>query len=263
MTLGPEGATRGVCISVKQRVNGLRGTFSMKIKMKMNVNKLGAVLSLAAVSAVSSLNAAAAEVTAIGGDNFEFSAANPAQTLMVRGDSFYNLTMGYKGWTHHSAWMHMRLRHGQQYRITATATVEFNGQKVLHPAIACWHRPQREGLVGTNYAYSHFYNQWEDIVDPNAVDEVTKQPLGQMRMYFIKNAYDRDGLTGAQMTDQYQQGNLAGILDGQEGKVEISLVPQVSGVYQCVVGGFNPEPPINSGAAAAVKYPVEVSVTGF
>jgi hypothetical protein len=249
----------------KQYLSGLQGKYSMKTErnMKMNFKKLGVALSLAGVSAVSSLSATAAEVTAIKGDNSEFSAANPAQTLMVRGDSFYNLTMGYKGWTHHSAWMHMKLQHGQQYRITATVTDEFNGEKVLHPAIACWHRPQREGLVSTDYAYSHFYNQWEDIVDPNAVDEVTKQPLGQMKMYFIKNAYDRDGLTSQQMTEQYQQGNLVGVLDGQEGKVEITFVPQVSGVYQCVVGGFNPEPPINSGAAAGVKYPVEVSVTGF
>lgn len=223
--------------------------------MKFNVNKLCLALVLAGIGALSAPPVCATEVTAIKGNNFLFSKDNPSQTLNARGDSFYNLTMGYKGWTHHSTWMYMALRKGRVYKITATTDVEG-----FHPAISCWRRPQGEGLVGTDYAYNHFYNQWQDIVDLNAVDEISKAPLGKMKMYFVANGYDRDELP-AQLEAEYQQGNIAGILDGQAGSLELSFVAKSNSVYQCVVGGFHPQFP--QGIAADVKHPIQVSVTGL
>ncbi len=222
--------------------------------MKFNATRLYFATGFAAVTALAGSLSHAAEVTPIKGDNFLFDKANASQTLSARGDSWYNLTMGYKGWTHHSAWMYMNLKKGRLYKITAETDVEG-----FHPALSCWRRPQGEGLTGTDYAYNHFYNQWQDIVDVNAVDETSKAPLGKMKMFFVLNGYDRDGLP-AQLGEQYQQGNLVGILDGQPGKVEVSFVANSNSMYQCVVGGFHPQPPVDT---STDKHPIQVSISGL
>lgn len=198
---------------------------------------------------------AADAATSIKGDNFPFNKDNATQTLNVRGDSFYNLTMGYKGWTHHSAWMYMNLQKGKLYTITATADKLAYG---LHPGVACWHRPQGQGLVSNQYAYDHFYNQFTSIMAKNVVDEADQKKLGTMKMYFELNGYDRDGMENP-LPEEYQQGPVVGILDGTIGKVELSFIPKNSGNYQCVVGGINPDPSLST----STKYPVSVSVGGF
>lgn len=222
--------------------------------MKRILNKNHLAAGLTGIAASFAPCAHAAEVTSIQGNNLLFDQAHASQTLNARGDSWYNLTMGYKGWTHHSAWMYMTLKKGRMYKITATTDV--GG---LHPALSCWRRPQGKNLVDTSYAYNHFYNQWQDIIDFNAVDETSKAPLGKMKMFFAVNGYDRDGLP-AQLTEEYQQSNVMGILDGEPGKLEISFVATRNSVYQCAVGGFHPEPPVDG---STDKYPIQVSVSGL
>jgi hypothetical protein len=51
-----------------------------------------------------------------------------------------------------------------------------------------------------------------------------------------------------------------GVLDGTEGRVELSFVAQNTGVYQCVVGGINPDPGVLD---LKTMYPVNVSVGGL
>jgi len=220
----------------------------------MNVSKMkSAALGLAVAGLMTATAADAA--TSIKGDNFPFTKDNATQTLNVRGDSFYNLTMGYKGWTHHSAWMYMNLQKGKLYTITATADKLAYG---LHPGVACWYRPQGSGLVSNQYAYDHFYNQFTSIIAKNVVDEADQKKLGTMKMIFELNGYDRDGMESP-LPEQYQQGPVIGILDGTEGKVELSFIAKSSGNYQCVVGGINPDPSLSP----TTKYPVSVSVGGL
>ena len=198
---------------------------------------------------------AADAATSIKANNLPFTAFNPTQTLSVRPDSFYNLTMGYKGWTHHSAWLYMKLKKGSLYTVTATADKTADG---LHPGVACWYRPQGQGLVSVDYAYDHFYNQFTSIIAKNQVDEADQKKLGTMKMYFELNGYDRDGMVSP-LPEEYQQGPVVGILDGTIGKVELSFVAKNSGVYQCVVGGINPDPNLS----LSTTYPVSVSVGGL
>lgn len=193
--------------------------------------------------------------TSIASNNHQFTADNSEQTVSVRPDSFYNLTMGYKGWTHHSEWIWMKLKKGQLYTVTATADAASAG---LHPGVACWYRPQGSGLVSVDYAYAHFYNQFTSIIAKNQVDETNQKKLGTMKMYFEVNGYDRDGMAPV-LTEEYQQGNVVPVLDGEIGKVELSFVAKNTGVYQCVVGGINPDSDLDVSAL----YPVDVSVGGL
>jgi len=222
--------------------------------MISNYSTKSAALGIVVAGLMSATAADAA--TLIKGDNFVFDKTNSTQTLSVRPDSFYNLTMGYKGWTHHSAWMSMKLKKGNLYTITATADA---AAAVLHPGVACWYRPQGAGLVSVDYAYAHFYNQFTSIIAPNQVDEADQKKLGTMKMYFELNGYDGDGMEYP-LGYQYQQGNVVSVLDGAEGKVEISFVAKSSGMHQCVVGGINPDP---GTVSLSTKYPVTVSVGGL
>lgn len=212
------------------------------------------VLGLATTGLLASTMVNAA--TSIKSNNFPFTKMEPSQTLEARPDSFYNLTMGYKGWTHHSSWMWMKLKKGNLYTITATADPTAYG---FHPGVACWYRPQGKGLVSVDYAYAHFYNQFTSIIAANQVDEADQRKLGTMKMYFEVNGYDGDGMEYP-LGYQYQQGNVVGVLDGTEGKVEISFVAKNTGVYQCAIGGINPD----AGTVdISTPYSVNVSVGGL
>ena len=221
----------------------------MKSLFKMKSSVLGLV-------AAGMIGAGAADAaTSIKENNLPFTAFNPTQTLTVRPDSFYNLTMGYKGWTHHSEWLYMKLKKGNLYTVTATADKTADG---LHPGVACWYRPQGQGLVSVDYAYDHFYNQFTSIIAKNQVDEQDQKKLGTIKMYFEINGYDRDGMAPV-LGEEYQQGPVVPILDGTPGKVELSFVAKNSGVYQCVVGGINPD----GSLVLSTTYPVSVSVGGL
>jgi hypothetical protein len=222
--------------------------------MKMNFTLKSASLGLAMAGLMAATVADAA--TSIKANNFPFDKLNSSQTLEARPDSFYNLTMGYKGWTHHSSWFYMKLKKGSLYTVTATADQTAQG---LHPGVACWYRPQGNGLVSVDYAQDHFYNQFNSIIAPNQVDEADQKKLGTIKMYFAINGYDGDGMEYP-LSYEYQQGNVVSVLDGTEGKVEVSFVAQNTGVYQCVVGGINPDP---GTVDMKTSYPVNVSVGGL
>jgi len=216
-----------------------------------NLNSVAMGVAVAGLLSASVVDAA----TSISGNNFPFSKMNPSQTLEARPDSFYNLTMGYKGWTHHSSWIWMNLKKGNLYTVTATADPTAQG---FHPGVACWYRPQGKGLVSVDYAYAHFYNQFTSIIAANQVDEADQKKLGTMKMYYEVNGYDGDGMEYP-LGSQYQQGNVVGILDGAVGKVEVSFVAKNTGVYQCAVGGINPSSDLDT----SILYPVNVSVGGL
>lgn len=221
--------------------------------MNMKVNVKSASLGLA-IAGLMAAAATADAATAI--PNKPFNKQNSSQTLEVTPDAFYNLTMGYKGWTHFSAWLSMKLKKDNLYTVTATADAMAQG---LHPGIACWYRPQGNGLVSVDYAQAHYYNQFTSIIAPNQKNEENQKPLGTMKMYFVANGYDGDGMEYP-LSYEYQQGNVVSVLDGTEGKVEVSFVAQNTGVYQCVVGGINPDP---GKLDLKAPYPVTVSVGGL
>jgi hypothetical protein len=240
--------------------------------MKMRLKMIPALLGLATVGL---LNAGAADAaTKINGDIQTFSKQTPEHTLTARPDSFYNLTMGYQGWTHHSAWGNVKLKKGNLYTITAEMTNP-NVDLGFHPAIAVWYRPQGAGLVPNIYANDHFYNQWDNIIAYNVTNEADGAKLGTLKQYFVVNGVDRDGWEATD-PDVFDQGNIIRILDGNgrkgvaetgpAGRVQVQFVAKDSGWYQFVIGGINPNPPLNDNSAGrpgTIKYAIKVTVQGL
>jgi hypothetical protein len=222
------------------------------MQMNLTMKSTRLVLAMAGLMAVTVADAA----TSIKANNFPFTKDSASQTLEVRPDAFYNLTMGYKGWSHHSSWLYMTLKKGNLYTVTATADQTAQG---LHPGVACWFRPKGAGLVSVDYVQDHFYNQFTSIIATNQVDEADQKKLGTIKMHFVSNGFDGDGMEYP-LSYEYQQGNVVGVLDGTEGRVELSFVAQNTGVYQCVVGGINPDPGVLD---LKTMYPVNVSVGGL
>ena len=229
----------------------------MKMKSKLTPAILG--LAMAGLMSAGVANAA----TTIKGDVVTFTKNDPHALLNARPDSFYNLTMGYKGWTHHSGWGNVKLKKGSLY----TITVEMANPGVdigFHPGVAVWYRPQGSGLVPNTYAYDHFYAQWANIIEKNITDEVDGKKLGTFKQYFVVNGVDRDEwVTEASDQDIYDQGNVVRILDGVSGRVQVQFVAKDSGWYQFVVGGIHPNPPLDVKPGKDLKYAVNVTVGGL
>jgi hypothetical protein len=215
----------------------------------MRYNNKLSICALALSSAALSVHAA----TSIESSIVEFTSANATQTMTAKAQSWYNPTMGYTGWTHHSAWGYMKLKKGKPVTITATGVAGF------HPGITVWSRPQKSGLVSVKYVDDHFYNQFKDIIASNV--QLTDDPanpvkLGKLRMEFVANAFDRDGMADP-LPAEYDQSMLNRSLDGIPGTVSLSFTPKVGGVYQFVVGGINPD----EGLSTTDRHDVEVTVS--
>lgn len=209
-------------------------------------------LALAAVCLlpVSLVNAA----TSIETNLTQFSSSSPTATLSAKAESWYNPTMGYAGWTHHSTWGYMKLKKGKPVTITVTGVTGF------HPALTVWFRPKKTGFASVNYVDDHFYNQYQDIINPNA--QLTDDPakpvkLGKIKLKYVANAFDRDGMADPLSAD-FDQSQLNRTLDGVSGKVSLTFTPDATGIYQFVVGGINPD----VGLDTELRHDVEVSV-GF
>lgn len=175
--------------------------------------------------------------TSIESINTEFTPENAAQTLTAKAQSWYNPTMGYTGWTHHSSWGYMKLKRGKPVTIT------LQGVSGFHPGITVWYRPQAKRLVPLQYANSHSYSQFNDIIANNV--DLTDDPsnpvsLGDLRMEYVANAFDRDGMSDP-LPAAYDHSMLTRVLDGTSGTVALSFTPKESGYYQFVVGGINPD----------------------
>jgi hypothetical protein len=192
--------------------------------------------------------------TQIKGDLLEFTPASGTQVLNVRPDAFYNLTMGYRGWTHHSGWGYVKLKKGKA--VTITAYTDVVG---LHPGIAVWYTPQGKKYAPINYANDHFYNQWENIFVKNAKDDTSDEIVGNMKMEFITNGFDRDGM-GDSIPGEYDQSFVNRILDGVVGKVSVTFTPPATGYYKFVVGGINPDGAMAVAPGLTTKQPVAVDI---
>ena len=211
----------------------------------------------------------------------EFTKDTASQDLTVKPDSYYNLTMGYLGWTHHSVWGYMKLKKGKTVTITAEATSPDAAKKAaLHPGISVWSVPQKKNkYVDIHYNETHFYNQWKNVAVTNPQDEdVDSKPIlkGVLKWDFITNGFDRDGMEGVKITEdgqtvktdlgilpaQYDQSFINRIQDGTAGKVVISFTPPVTGYYKFVVGGINPGAALlkTDGTVNRTDEPVKVTV---
>ncbi len=222
----------------------------------MNIKNNLLLLTLTLVSALSAMSAQAA--TSIKSISQVFSEADPTHSMTVKADSWFNPTMGYLGWTHTSKWGFVKLQKGKP--VTITVTTAITG---LHPAISVWHRGDKKTTgESAQYMNDHFYSQFKDIYESNATDtevpNVTKK-LGQFKMYFYTNGFDRDGM-GEVLPASYDISPLIRLLDGVEGKVSVTFLPKDSGVYQFAVGAINPGPGLSTGMMGA-NYPVETTVT--
>lgn len=207
---------------------------------------------LAIVGAMSAVSAYAA--TSIETSNFQFTPEAATQTLSVKAQSWYNPTMGYLGWTHHSNWGYMVLKKDKPVTITVTTAVEG-----VHPAITVWFRPQKKGFASVKYMADHFYKEFLDIYIPKA--ELTDDPanpikIGIIRMDFIANAFDRDGMVDP-LPAQFDQSMLSRVLDGKSGEVSLTFTPKENGVYQFVVGGINPD----AGVSTTDRHNLDVTVS--
>ncbi|NJD05915.1 MAG: hypothetical protein FIA97_05390, partial [Methylococcaceae bacterium] len=140
-----------------------------------------------------------------------FDAANASQDLTVKPDAYYNLGMGLKGWTHHSAWGYMKLRKGKPVTIKAEATsTDATKKAALHPGVSVWSVPQKKNkFVDISYNETHFYNQWKNVAVANPPDESAEgdpKPTlkGVLKWDFITNGFDRDGMEGVKITEDGQ-----------------------------------------------------------
>ena len=209
-------------------------------------------LILATAGAMSAFSVQAA--TSIETINTEFTNKTASQTMTAKAQSWYNPTMGYTGWTHHSSWGYMKLTKGKPVTISLETSVAG-----FHPALTLWYRPQRSGFVPVNFMDSHSYNQFRDIYASNV--QLTDDPanpvrLGKLQMEFVANAFDRDGMPTS-LPAEFDQSMLNRALDGTPGKVSLAFTPKVSGVYQFVVGGINPD----QGVSITDRHDVAVTVS--
>lgn len=219
--------------------------------MKLKKHNL---LGVAALAAAALLAPAANAATDLGDMLIEFTADNASQMLMARPDSYYNLTMGYKGWTHQSGWGYAQLKKGKPVTITAQTSVAG-----LHPGITVWSVPQKDGLAPIHYAYDHFYGQYDSINAKGVTDETTKAVLGDMVMNFITNGFDRDGM-GETLPGAFDQSLVYRFLDGVAGKVSVTFTPPVTGFYKFVVGGINPSGDVAVKPGLSTAQPINVTV---
>jgi hypothetical protein len=146
------------------------------------------------------------------------------------------------GWTHFSQWGQMKLKNGQ----TAVITVVSSDANV-HPGLTVWYRPAtQKGNKGKGLTYvpDHFYPQTSDYSQANATDEITKKSIGNIVMKYVVNGYDADGNDPNVnvQTQQLNNPNVAGIIDGVPGTLKLIFTAAKTGIYQFAVGGINPYP---------------------
>lgn len=219
----------------------------MALHKKMSIQT--AVMAAACSLPVASVHAA----TSIETNIVQFSKSSPTYTLSAKAESWYNPDMGYNGWTHHSTWGFMKLKKGKPVTVTVTGVDGF------HPAVTCWYRTTKRGFASPIYVDDHFYNEFSDIINYNAQlndDPANPVKLGKIKMQYVANAFDRDGMADP-LPAEFDQSMLNRSLDGVPGKVSLNFTPEVSGTYQCVVGGINPDP----GLSLTDRHQVEVSVS--
>ena len=210
-------------------------------------------LILAAAAALPVMTAEAA--TSIKLKSKEFSKVVSTHTMSVRADSWYNLGMGYLGWTHHSNWGFVKLQKGKP--VTIEVKTDVPG---FHPAVSVWFRV---GKTTTNksvqYMSDHMYSQFKDIYEADAKDtdtsgNVTK--LGKFQMNFVANGFDRDGMDDV-LPVHFDQSMLNRLQDGAAGKVTLTFIPKDTGIYQFAVGGINPD----AGVDMAKFHEVTTTIT--
>lgn len=201
----------------------------------------------------------------------EYTPETASQTTgtIAKPNAWYNLSMGYKGWTHDSYWGYFKVtpkQVGKKLSISVDASLT-NG---VHPGISVWYTPQGAGLAGVKYAYAHFYNQWDDIVESNvkvgaSESEDPGKLLGTFKQYFITNGYDRDGMVfdlnnpeAANYYGKFDQSLVNRVLDGETGIIKVGFIPLKAGTYKFAVGGINPD---EGAACPAGGCPITVDVT--
>lgn len=219
----------------------------------MNIKTNVLLLTLTLVSALSAMSAQAA--TSIKLVSKVFSETDNSLPMSVRANSWYNLTMGYLGWTHHSNWGFVKLQKGKPVTIQVTTTTPG-----LHPALSVWYRVDKKTTGETAwYMSDHFYSQFKDIYESDAKDTDTPdgKKLGKFQMNFVANGFDRDGM-GDVLPASYDQSPLIRLQDGVVGKVSVTFLPKESGVYQFVVGAINPGPGLST--SMMTNYPVTTTV---
>jgi hypothetical protein len=197
---------------------------------------------------------------------FFFDKDNTTADMAVRAYSWYNLSMGYLGWTHHSNWGFVKLKKGKP--VTISLTTEVGG---LHPAITVWYRAGAKNPKMLPYVNAHKYKQFGDIYEPNAeATDAENNPVkvGNIVMKFITNGFDRDGM-GDTLPAEYDQSQLYRVMDGEPGTLAITFTPPENGWYQFVVGAVNPDidsaaygsGPGSNGAGPATAHTVHVGVS--
>lgn len=219
----------------------------------MNIKKNILLLTLTLASAVSAMSTQAA--TSIKSVSQVFSQTNNTLPMTVNADSWYNLDMGYLGWTHTSRWGFVKLQKGKPVTIQVTTTTSG-----LHPALSVWYRVDKKTTGETAwYMSDHFYSQFKDIYESDAKDTDTPngKKLGKFQMNFVANGFDRDGMADV-LPVPYDQSMLNRLLDGVAGKVSVTFLPKESGVYQFAVGAINPDAGLST--SMMTQYPVITTI---
>ena len=192
--------------------------------------------------------------------NFEFGVP---QELLVQSQAWYKPQFGNAGWTHFSKWGQIKLKRGQTVSITVKTNVAG-----FYPGLTVWQRPQGKGFAPSNWYSGHSYNQYASIDTWNQIDQNTGANLGRIKMDWVINGFDTDGMKGTPTWNaaaEYPSNpSFNGVSDGIPGSLTLTFKAKKSGLYQFVFAGINPDDKTATNPTDfsnnAKRHPVTVTV---
>jgi hypothetical protein len=207
--------------------------------MKFNQMKSQLLIAIASLMVASTSYAASkpSSVTA-------FTPESDSAVFSVRAKGWADPAFGTMGWTHSCKWGSFHAEKGQLVKIVMKAE-----EKGLHPGATVWYRGEADTAPDV-YVVDTFYPQNANLVKYGITDNDTGANLGDVVMINAAYGYDLDA-------NSVKDATLRGKKDGVNGKLVLTFRATERGEYMFTVGGFNPDPNIDS----TVGHNVSVQVT--
>lgn len=162
------------------------------------------------------------------------------QDLQVQAQAWYKPQFGNVGWTHFSRWGQIALKKGETVSITVSTKVPG-----FYPGLTVWHRVQGKGYAPPTWYTGHSYNQFQSIDAWNQIDQTTNADLGRIKMDWVINGFDTDGMKGTAAptaaAEWPSNPSFNGVSDGKVGSLTLTFTAKKRGLYQFVTAGINPD----------------------
>jgi hypothetical protein len=165
-------------------------------------------------------------------------------TFSVRAKGWSDPAFGDMGWTHSCKWGHVQAQKGQHVRI-----VMRSHDRGVHTAGSVWLRTLAD-TAPDDYVVDTFFPQNANLVKYGITDNDTGANLGDVVMKNVAYGYDYDANSVLDRTLHPKSDNV-------NGKLVLNFTAPETGNYMFVVGGFNPDPNIDT----TVDHDVDVTVT--